>query len=175
VKIAVTVVAADLGGMIPPLLSRRVAPQADGVGDAELPAEMGDNARRDLGQVGQEGPQEPHGPELHGKPQAVVITSVPGDELTIRIVEMEVAAPLCRRWLARIAAVAALLLRGQEVDGHPGPFLKSPLHLDGECQIGSYARGVRGYGKIIGFPEPISCDKMAIPYSAETRPATPSA
>src|SRR5262249_10992054 len=103
----------------------RVSLQADGVGDAELPAEMGDNARRDLGQVGQEGPQEPHCPELHGEPEAVVIAPVLGDEALIRVVAIEVASQLCPRGPACVTAVATLLLFGQEVDGHPRPFLKA--------------------------------------------------
>ena len=54
-----------------------------------------------------------------------MIAPAPGDETAIRVVEMEVAFELGGRRLARVAAVAALLLLGQEVDGHPRPFLKS--------------------------------------------------
>ena len=155
--------AADLGGMIPALLAGRVALQAGGVGDAELPAEVGDDARWCLGGVGQEGPQEPHGPELHGEPEPVVIPSVPVDQTSVRVVEMEVASQLCGRRLTGVAAVAALLLPGQEVDGHPRPFPKSSPGLGAGCQIGSPARGARGSGRIIGFPRPIDGDKMGKP------------
>ena len=137
VEVAVAVAAADLGGVIPALLARRVALQAAGVGDAQLPGEVGHDARRDLGRVGQESAQEPHRPELHGEPEAVVIAPAPGDEATILVVEVEVAFELGGRRLARVAAVAPLLILGQEVDGHPRPFLKSPLRLVAGCQIGS--------------------------------------
>ena len=58
-----------------------------------------------------------------------MIASVPCDRTairivemeTIRIVEMEIASELCGRRLASVVAIAALLLRGQEIDGHPCP------------------------------------------------------
>jgi hypothetical protein len=86
-----------------------------------LPGEVGHDARWNLGQVGQEGAQESHRSELHGEPQAVVIPSVPCDRTAIRIVEMEIASELGGRRLAGVAAIAALLLLGQEIDGHPCP------------------------------------------------------
>ena len=163
-EVAISVVTADLGGVIPALLTGRVALQAGGVGDAELPAEVGDDAQWDLGGVGQEGPQEPHGPELHGESEPVVIPSVPIDQTAIRVVEMKVASQLPGRRLTGVPAVAALLLPGQEVDGHPGPFPRSSPGLGAGCQIGSPARGARGSGRIIGFPGPIHGDKMGRPF-----------
>ncbi len=165
VEVAVAVVAADLGGVVPALLPRGVAPQALGLGDAQLPGDVGHDARWDLGGVGQEGAQESHRAELHGEPQTVVVSSVPIDQAPVGVVEMEVATELGGRRLARIAAVAALLLLSQEVDGHArSPSRNLFLHLGIECQIGSPARGTREPGKNIGFPEPIPGDKMARPY-----------
>ena len=149
--------------MIPPFLARRVALQAASVGDAELAVEMCDDARRDLGQVGQEGAQEPHGTELYGEPETVVIAPALGDETLIRVVEMEVASQLRRRGLACVATVAVLLLFGQKVNGHPRPFLKSSPRLVAGCQIGSPRPGRTRTPQIIGFPWPRSCDKMGIP------------
>lgn len=120
-EVTVAIVPSDLGGVVPPLLPRGVAPQALGLGDAQLPGEVGHDARRDLGGVGQKGAQEPHRAELHREPQPVVASSAPMDENAFRVVEMEVASELGSRRLARVATVAALLLFGQEVDGHSKP------------------------------------------------------
>ncbi len=147
VEVAVAVATADLGGVIPTLLACCVASQAIGIGDAQLPGEVGHDSRGDLGQVGQEGAQEPHGPELHGEPEAVVIAPASGDEATILVVEVEVAFELGGRWLARVAAIAPLLILGQEVDRHPRPFLKSSLSP--RCRVPNrvpIARGIGGPG-----------------------------
>ena len=133
VEVAVAIATADLGGVIPAFLASCVASQAIGVVDAQLPGEVGHDSRGDFGQVGQEGAQKPHGPDLRGEPETVVIAPAPGDEATILVVEVEVAFELGGRWLARVAAIASLLILGQEVDRHPRPFLKSPIRLG--CRV----------------------------------------
>ena len=78
VEVAVAVVATDLGDVVPAHLARRIALQPAGVGDAQLPGEVGHDAPRDLGGVGQEGAQEPHRAELHGEAEAGVIAAGTG-------------------------------------------------------------------------------------------------
>ena len=137
VEVTVAIVPTDLGGVVPALLARGVTLQALGLGDAQLPGDVGHDARWDLGGVGQEGAQESHRSELHGEAEAGVIAPAPGDETTILVVEVKVASSWAGDGLTGVAAVAALLILGQEVDGHPRPFRKQPLRLDAECQIGS--------------------------------------
>ena len=170
VEVAVAIATADLGGVIPAFLASCVASQAIGVVDVQLPGEVGHDSRGDFGQVGQEGAQKPHGPDLRGEPETVVITSASGDEATILVVEVEVAFELGGRWLARVAAIAPLLILGQEVDRHPTPFLKSPIRLGARCQIGSPSPRHRQTLEIIGFPEPRSCDKMGVPQLSLYKP-----
>ena len=132
-----------------------------------MPGDVGHDARWDLGGVGQERTQESHRAELHGEPETVVVSSVPVDQEPVCVVEMEVATELGCRRLAGVAAVAALLLLRQEVDGHArSPSRNLFFSLGIECQIGSRARGIREPGKIIGFPEPIPGDKMGRPQLA---------
>jgi hypothetical protein len=125
VEIAVTVVATDHGGVVPTLLARGVTAQAVGLGDAQLPGDVGHDARWHLGGVGQEGAQEAHRCELRGEAESRVNGPTPADEATILVVEVEVALQLGGRGLTRLAAIAALLIPGQEVDGHPEPFPKT--------------------------------------------------
>src|SRR5262249_13230396 len=113
--------AADLGGVVQAHFTRSVALQSAGVGDVQLPGEVGHDARRDVSRIGQEGAQESHRAELHGEPEARVIAPAAGDEATILVVEVKVSLQLGWCGLARVAAVAALLLHGQEVDWHPCP------------------------------------------------------
>jgi hypothetical protein len=89
-----------------------------------MPGEVDHDARRDLGGVGEESAQEPRRAELHGEPEAGVIAPAPGDEAAIGVVEVEVAFEQGTRRLARVAAIASLLILGQEVDGHPRSFLE---------------------------------------------------
>ena len=170
VEVEVAIATADLGGVIPAFLASCVASQAIGIVDVQLPGQVGHDSRGDFGQVGQEGAQEPHGPDLRREPETVVITTASGDEPTILVVEVEVAFELGGRWLARIAAIAPLLILGQEVDRHPSSFLKSPIRLGARCQIGSPSPRHRLTLEIIGFPEPRSCDKMSIPQLALYKP-----
>jgi hypothetical protein len=118
VEVAVAVATTDLGDMVPAHHTGRIAFQAVGIGDAQLPGEVGHDARGDLGGVGEESTQEPHRTELHGESEAGVIAPASGDQGAIRVVEVEVAFEQGARRLARVAAVAPLLILGQEVDGH---------------------------------------------------------
>ena len=162
-EVTVTVVAADLGGVVPAILARRVALPSTGVGDVQLPGEVNHDTRWDFGQVGQEGAQESYGPQLHREPEARGIAPAAGDEAAIRVVEVEVALQLGGRRFARIAAIAPLLLPGQEVDWHPRLSLQSSLRLGAECQIGSPRATPSRTQEIIGFRESTSCDKMGKP------------
>jgi hypothetical protein len=136
VEIAVAVAATDLGDVVPTHHAGRIAFQPAGIGDAQLPGEVSHHACRDLGGVGEESAQEPHRAELDGEPEASVIAPAPGDEAAIGVVEVEVAFEQGTRRLARVTAIASLLLFGQEVDRHPGPFLRSSPRLVAGCQIG---------------------------------------
>ena len=124
-EITVAIVPADLGGVVPSLLARGVTPQALGLGDGQLPGDVVHDAWWDLGGVGQEGAQESHRSELHGESEASVIAPAPADETTILVVEVKVSLQLGGRGLTCVAAVTALLILGQEVDGHPRPFPKT--------------------------------------------------
>ena len=84
---------------------------------------MGDDDVRDLGGIVEERPQEPDRSQLQGKAQPVVIATPRPQHRAIGVVEMEVATELGGRGFAGVAAVVPLLLRGQEIDGHPGSFL----------------------------------------------------
>ena len=64
--------------MVPTHHARRIALQLAGLGDAQLPGEVGHDAPRDLEGVGKESAQEPHCAELHGETEAGVIAPVPG-------------------------------------------------------------------------------------------------
>ncbi len=121
VEVAVAVAATNLGNVVPAHHTRRIALQPAGVGDAQLPGEVGHDAPRDLGGVSEESAQESHRAELHSEPEAGVIIPAPGDEAAVLVVEMEVAFKLGGRRLAGVATIASLLLPGQEIDGHPCP------------------------------------------------------
>ena len=84
---------------------------------------MGDDDVRDLGGIVEERPQEPDRSQLQGKAQPVVVATPRLQHRAVGVVEMEVATELGGRGLAGVAAVAPLLLRGQEIDGHPGSLL----------------------------------------------------
>lgn len=58
---------------------------------------------------------------MQSAPDAVVIAPASGDETTVLVSEVELAFALGVRRLARVAAVAPLLLLDQEVDGHLCP------------------------------------------------------
>ena len=161
-EVVVTVTTTDLGHVVPAHHTRRIAFQSADVGNVQLPGEVGHDACRNLRGVGEESAQEPHRAQLHGEPEAVVIATASGDEAAIGVVEVEVAIEQSGRRLARVAAVAPLLILSQEVDRHPGAFLKQSVRLDSACQIGSSAFGAYGHCEFIGFPEPILCDKMGI-------------
>jgi len=55
---------------------------------------------------------------LNGEAESCVVLAQLIHDAAVTIVEMEVLAQLCARGLARIAAIAALLVGGQEIDGH---------------------------------------------------------
>jgi hypothetical protein len=71
VEVAVAVAVTNLGNVVPAHHTRRIALQPAGVGDAQLPGEVGHDAPRDLGGVSEERAQESHRAELHGDPEAV--------------------------------------------------------------------------------------------------------
>src|SRR3954447_11241518 len=76
------------------------------------------------------------------------------------IVEVEVALELGGRRLTRVAAIAPLLILGQEVVRHPIPLPESPIRLGARCRIGSPSPRHRQTLEIIGFPGPIPRGKM---------------
>jgi hypothetical protein len=65
---------------------------------------------------------------LDGKSQARVIALAAINQLTIPVIEVEIAHQLQWRWLFGIASVTALLLLGQELDRYASPF-RRPLGL----------------------------------------------
>lgn len=97
-----------------------VAGQASRVDDLQLGGNVGDDTRRHVGRVVQEGTEEADGTQLDGKAEAAGVAAVLIDELAISIIEMEIASELVRGRLASKAAIAAGLLGRQEYDGHGG-------------------------------------------------------
>src|SRR5262249_39819511 len=81
--------------------------------------------------------------QLQGEAQPVLVPATLGDQGTVGVVEVEVPRQLGGRGLAGVAAVAPLLLRGQEVDGH----------------WGSFRRGLRKEGGAPAWNRRTSCDK----------------
>src|SRR3954471_23858941 len=81
------------------------------------------------------------------------------------IVEVEVALELGGRRLTRVAAIAPLLILGQEVDRHPIPMPESPIRLGARCRIGSPSPRHRQTLEIIVFPGPIRQMGMISPLS----------
>src|SRR5438876_2660983 len=71
--------------------------------------------------VDKERSQEPDRRELNGEPQPRVIFPHLINDAAVTVVEAKVLAQLRERGLARIAAIAALLVGGQEIDGHVVP------------------------------------------------------
>jgi hypothetical protein len=64
------------------------------VGDVNLAAEIPDDGFRHLGQVGDEGAQEAHRPELEGVPEAIVVTAVLGQPLPVGVIQVEMVSQL---------------------------------------------------------------------------------
>ena len=98
----------------------QVSREAGRVRDPQLATQMGHHAGRDIGRVGEEGAQEPDRDQLQREAQPVLVPTALGDQGEVGVIEMEVPSQLRGRGLAGVAAVAPLLLRGQEIDGHPG-------------------------------------------------------
>src|SRR5687768_5569993 len=61
--------------------------------------------------------QEPDRGELNGEPEPRVVFAQLINDAAITVVEVKVRTQLCARRLAGIAAIAALLVGGQEIDG----------------------------------------------------------
>ena len=100
----------------------QVPREAGRVRDPQLPAQVGDHAGWDIDRVGEEGAQESDRGQLQGEAQPVLVPAPLGDQGAVGVVEVEIPCQLGGRGLAGVAAVAPLLLRGQEVDGHRGSF-----------------------------------------------------
>jgi len=108
-----------------------------GVGDAQLRSQMRSDRPWDVGEVGQERAEEPHGADLDSEPEAVVLAAADVHELACSGVEMEVAVELRLVGVTGVPAVAALLLRGEKplarrIGGHP---LSLPAHSRGRAQV----------------------------------------
>jgi hypothetical protein len=121
-EIAVTIGRFDLVDVIPVGLADAVASQRRQVGDRQLPGDMDDDDVRDLGGIVEERPEKPDRSQLQGKAQPVVFATPRPQHRAISVVELEVTTELGGRGFAGVAAVVLLLLRDQEIDGHPGSF-----------------------------------------------------
>ena len=78
-------------------------------------------AARAASRINQEGSQEPNRGELNGEPEPCVVFAQLINDAAVTVVEVKVLAQLRARGLAGIAAIAALLVGGQEIDGHDVP------------------------------------------------------
>jgi hypothetical protein len=78
------------------------------------------HAGRHVGRIGQKRTQESGSNDLQRQTEAVVLAAPFGEQLAIGVVEVEVASELSGCRFAGVAAVAAPLFFGQEIDGHGG-------------------------------------------------------
>jgi hypothetical protein len=152
-EVAVAIPPPDLAGVLA-VRGRavQVSGEAGRVRDPQLATQMGHHPGRDIGRVGEEGAQEPNCDHLQCEAQPVLVPTALGDQGQVGVIEMEVPSQLGGRGLASVAAVALLLLRGQEIDGHPG---FPPGCRD---QKGALRRGTGGHplirNIITGIPDP---------------------
>lgn len=121
-ELPVAVDLADLAGVL--VLGRqpgRVLLHTRRVGDPELAGEVLDHRPRHVQRVSQEGAEEPRRGELDGEPEPIVVTAALADQSVVALVEEEVAVQLRLRRHACVAAVAADLLVGEELNRHQHP------------------------------------------------------
>ena len=127
VESVVAVRVSDLAGMA--LLRVDVVVESEAglrVSDVDLAADVPDDGLRCLGQIGGEGAEEAHRPELQGIAQAVVVAPIVRQPLTIRVVEMEETRQLLRRGLFSVASILGTVGLGEELNGHSStPFVRS--------------------------------------------------
>ena len=91
-------------------LAEAIVCRAGRVWNIQLVGDIGDDIGRDLRGLGQEGCQEPYCPQLDSEPQAVVVSTVLANQLTVPVVEVKVARQLEGRWRFGVASIAALLV-----------------------------------------------------------------
>ncbi len=68
--------------------------------------------------VSQEGAEEAHGAQLHREAEPVVLPATNIDQLSVGGVQVEVAVQLSPGGITGVAAIAPLLLGGEELDDH---------------------------------------------------------
>ena len=79
-------------------LAEAIVCQAGRVWNIQLVGDIGDDIRRDIRGIGQKGAQEPYCTQLDSEPQAVVVSTVLANQLTVPVVEVKVARELEGRW-----------------------------------------------------------------------------
>ena len=79
-----------------------------------------EHANRHVGRIGQKRTQESGSDDLQRQTETVVVAAPLGEQFAIGVVEVEVASELSGCRFSGVAAVAALLVFGQEIDGHGG-------------------------------------------------------
>ena len=117
-ELAVAKAGPDFSGMLPTGPALAIQSETAEIGNPELARQVAGNARRHIDRVIQEGAQEPHRAELHGKAQPHVIPAFGGSQFSVGIVEVEVTGKLIRAGLTGVAAVTALLLCRQKGNWH---------------------------------------------------------
>lgn len=128
-EVAVAEAGADLGLVVPADLGVPIELEAaESLGNiarqSRRPQLLGylvDRSKRHVARILQEGAQEPHGRQLNGHAEAVVIPTASGDEIEVGLVEVEEPAQLRRRRFPSETAVAATLLGTQEFHRHEQP------------------------------------------------------
>ena len=121
-EVAVAITTADVGGVLTmrgwPI---QIAPLAGGISNVELARQVCDCARRHVARVDQEGSRESDRGELNGEAEPRVVFAQLINDAAITVVEVKVLAQLRVRGFAGITAITALLIGGQEIDGHGVP------------------------------------------------------
>lgn len=98
------------------------------VGDAQLRGHIRGDRPRHVGRIGQKRAQEPDGAQLDSEPETVALSATNIDELAGGSVEMEISVQLRLVGVVHVAAVPALLLRGEEPLTQPQRQRPLPLH-----------------------------------------------
>ena len=117
-ELAVAEASTNSPGVLPTNPALAIQGEASQVCDSERARHIARHTGRHVNRIVQKGAQEPHGAELHGEPQPHVIPAFGRGQFAVGIVEVEVSGELVRAGLTRVAAVPALLFRGQEGDWH---------------------------------------------------------
>ena len=117
-ELAIAEASTDFSGVLPTASSLAIQGEAGRICDPELAGHLARHTGRHIDRIVQEGAQKPHGAELYGEAQPHVIPTFSRGQLAVGVVEVKVPGELVGTRFTCIAAVTALLFRGQKGDRH---------------------------------------------------------